>query len=76
MLVWPSRLDNKGIYNDILYLNMYIPVYTVLKPETYIYFGYHNRVGEGTVPLAIVVYIFGSFIKHKIPVNDQSIPFM
>ncbi len=27
------------------------------------------RVGEGTVPLAIVVYIDGSFVKHKIPVK-------
>ena len=33
------------------------------------YFVYHNRVGEGTVPLAINVYIDGSFIKHKIPVK-------
>ena len=33
------------------------------------YFVYHNRAGEGTVPLAIVVYIDGSFIKHKIPVK-------
>ena len=31
--------------------------------------GYHHRVGEGTVPLEIVVYIDGSFIKHKIPVK-------
>jgi hypothetical protein len=28
-----------------------------------------GRVGEGTVPLAIVVYIDGSFVKHKIPVK-------
>ena len=27
------------------------------------------RVGEGTVPLAIVIYIDGSFIKHSIPVK-------
>ncbi len=27
------------------------------------------RVGEGTVLLAIVVYIDGSFVKHKIPVK-------
>ena len=27
------------------------------------------RVGDGTVPLAIVVYIDGSFVKHKIPVK-------
>jgi hypothetical protein len=26
-------------------------------------------VGEGTVPLAIVVYIDSSFVKHKIPVK-------
>ena len=27
------------------------------------------RVGEGTVPLAIVIYIDGSVIKHNIPVK-------
>ena len=27
------------------------------------------RVGDGTVPLAIVIYIDSSFIKHSIPVN-------
>ena len=27
------------------------------------------RVGEGIVPLAIVIYIDGSFIKHSIPVK-------
>ena len=27
------------------------------------------RAGDGTVPLAIVVYIDGSFVKHKIPVK-------
>ena len=31
-----------------------------------------GRVGEGTVPLAIVVYIDGSFVKHKIPDSPQS----
>ena len=25
------------------------------------------RVGDGTVPLAIVIYIDGSFVKHSIP---------
>ena len=33
------------------------------------YFVCYVRVGEGTVPLAIVVYIDGSFMKHKIPVK-------
>ena len=28
-----------------------------------------GRVGDGTVPLAIVIYIDGSFVKHKIPVK-------
>ncbi len=42
---------------------MYITVYHST------YFGCHGRVGEGTVPLAIVVYIYGSFVKHKIPVK-------
>jgi hypothetical protein len=32
-------------------------------------FFFHYRVGDGTVPLAIVVYINGSFVKHKIPVK-------
>ena len=45
---------------------MYTSIYS---SETYIYYVYHNRVGEGTVPLAIVIYIDGSFIKHKIPVK-------
>ena len=27
------------------------------------------RVGNGTVPLAIVIYIDGSFVKHSIPVK-------
>jgi hypothetical protein len=28
-----------------------------------------GRVGDSTVPLAIVIYIDGSFVKHKIPVK-------
>jgi hypothetical protein len=36
---------------------------------TCIYFVLIDRVGEGIVPLAIVVYIDGSFVKHKIPVK-------
>ena len=28
-----------------------------------------DRVGEGIVPLAILMYIDGSFVKHKIPVK-------
>ena len=28
-----------------------------------------GRVGDGTVPLASVLYIDGSFVKHKIPVR-------
>ncbi len=31
---------------------------------------FYGRVCEGTVPLAIVVYIDGSFVKHKIPVKS------
>ena len=42
---------------------MFICVYTC------IYFVLVDRVGEGTVPLIIVVYINGSFVKHKIPVK-------
>ena len=42
---------------------------SIYRGEHDIYVGYHHRVGEGTVPLAIVVYIDGSFIKHKIPVK-------
>ena len=36
---------------------------------TSIYFVLVDRVGVGTAPLAIVVYIDGSFVKHKIPVK-------
>ncbi len=42
---------------------MFIGVYTC------IYLVLIDRVGEGIVPLAIVVYIDGSFVKHKIPVK-------
>ena len=42
---------------------MFIGVYTC------IYFVLIDRVGEGIAPLAIVVYIDGSFVKHKIPVK-------
>ncbi len=49
---------------------MIVTAYTCIYRADYdIYFGYANRVDEGTVPLAIVVYIDGSFIKHKIPVK-------
>jgi hypothetical protein len=49
---------------------MIVTVYTCIYRADYdIYFDYANRVGEGTVPLAIVLYIDGSFIKHKIPVK-------
>ncbi len=34
-----------------------------------------GRVGEGTVPLAIVVHIDGSFVKHKIPVKPIYVTF-
>ena len=44
-------------------------MYILSCAEHDLYFVGHNRVGEGTVPLAIVVYIDGSFIKHKIPVK-------
>jgi hypothetical protein len=42
---------------------MFIGVYTC------IYFLLIDRVSEGIVPLAIVVYSDGSFVKHKIPVK-------
>ena len=48
---------------SILY---YMSVYAAYIHE---WFSFHCRVGEGTVPLAIVVYIDGSFVKHKIPVK-------
>ena len=47
---------------------VYTSIGSIYSAETYIYYVYHNRVGEGTVPLAIVVYIDG-IIKHKIPVK-------
>ena len=34
-----------------------------------IYFDFVDRVGEETASLAFVVYIDGSFVKHKIPVK-------
>jgi hypothetical protein len=48
----------------------YVPVYD----STY----FAGRVGEGTAPLAIVVYIDGSFVQHKILVkliyvSDQAV---
>ena len=49
-----------------VYTSIYIYcVYTSLS----LYVLLDVRVGEGTVPLAIVVYIDGSFVKHKIPVK-------
>ena len=49
-----------------VYTSIYIDcVYTSLSPYVLL----DVRVGEGTVPLAIVVYIDGSFVKHKIPVK-------
>jgi hypothetical protein len=49
-----------------VYTSIYIYcVYTSLSPYVLL----DVRVGEGTVPLAIVVYIDGSFVKHKIPVK-------
>ena len=42
-----------------MFIGVYICIYLVLI----------DRVGEGIVPLAIVVYIDGSFVKHKIPVK-------
>jgi hypothetical protein len=39
---------------------MIVTVYTRIYHDDYdIYFGYANRVGEGTVTLVIVVYING-----------------
>ena len=58
-------------YIPVLY--WYIPVHTktycVVLDCTYLYLYLFFRVGEGTVPLAIVLYIDGSFVKHKIPVK-------
>ena len=54
---------------------MQIHVYTVicivctLILTVHTYSCYICRVGDGTVPLAIVLYIDGSFVKHKIPVR-------
>ena len=46
----------------LVYLSMlcYVPDLTLISI---------GRVGEGTVPLAFVMYIDGSFVKHKIPVK-------
>ena len=49
----------------------YILVHTGYIPGTYFILTCISccRAGDGTVPLAIVVYINGSFVKHKIPVK-------
>ena len=47
---------------SLLYLN-YHRIFQVIPDMTVF------RVGDGTVPLAIVIYIDGSFIKHSIPVK-------
>jgi hypothetical protein len=52
-----------GQLRYILCCTLYMTVYNSM------YFVCYGRVGEGTVPLAIVVYIDGSFVKHKIPVK-------
>ena len=52
-----------GQLRYILCCTLFMSVYNSM------YFVCYFRVGEGTVPLAIVVYIDGSFIKHKIPVK-------
>ena len=44
-------------------------MYCIVRVCTHLYLYLFSRVGEGTVPLAIVVYIDGSFVKHKIPVE-------
>ena len=53
---------------------LYIPVCTEYIPCHLSYIPVYKifsccRAGDGTVPLAIVVYIDGSFVKHKIPVK-------
>ncbi len=49
----------------------YIPVHTQYIPDTYWIWTCFSccRAGDRTVPLAIVVDIDGSFVKHKIPVK-------
>ena len=72
---------NAGVAFQIGQLR-YIPIlcqYIPVRTETYcvvrvctdsdMYLYLFFRVGEGTVPLAIVIYIDGSFVKHKIPVK-------
>ena len=44
-------------------------LYYAVRVCTYLNLYLFIRVGEGTVPLAIVIYIDGSFVKHKIPVK-------
>ncbi len=58
-----------GQLRYILCPTLYMTVYNSM------YFVCYVRVDKGTVPLAIVVYIDGSFVKHKIPVKPFTSPF-
>ncbi len=60
-----------GQLRYILIHNEYIPVHMLYIPCTcWIWTCFACcRAGDGTVPLAIVVYIDGSFVKRKIPVK-------
>jgi hypothetical protein len=60
-----------GQLRYILFYDEYIPVLTQCIPGTYCILICFSccRAGDGTVPLAIVVYIDGSFMKDKIPVK-------
>ncbi len=56
----PSDEEGDPICIDMLSKSEYVPDLNLVSI---------CRVGEGTLPLAIVVYIDGSFVKHKIPVK-------
>ena len=45
-------------------LSQVIPADSQVIPDMTVF-----RVGDGTVPLAIVIYIDCSFVKHSIPVK-------
>ena len=48
---------------------MFIACTYMFNTCTHCWLLFVGRVGDGTVPLAIVLYIEGSFVKHKIPVR-------
>ena len=60
----PFRLVKSGEVHSCCGISQVIPDYPRIILDMTVF-----RVGDGTVPLAIVIYIDGSFVKHSIPVK-------